>query len=261
MGSPFGKAGYSEKNQTMRDASQALRDQSGNVNYSPGSSGYSINNSYGVNPDTGRSFTTLQNSKDYIGGDINSVFSGMANAQGDALKRGQSGAMRSAVSSFGRSGLGAGGLGKMLAAQGAQTSRGLADIQRNNLMDKLGYGTDMYKFERGQGLQDELGLRGARATDAAGRRADVTSQYGMDQGKSQDAYNRALQTYAGLSGNKSQGTQGWAGTAAKLGGTFVGAALGNPNAGGAKTGGLGTMGGAAQQPQGFGNNMSWLYGK
>ena len=225
MGSPFGKAGYSEKGSTIRQAGQDLIGQSGQ-GYSPGSSGYSINNSYGVNPDTGRSFTTLQNSKDYTGGDINSVFSGMANAQGDALKRGQAGAMRGAVSSFGRSGLGAGGMGKMLAAQGAQTSRGLADIQRNNLMDKLGYGTDMYKFERGQGLQDELGLRGARATDNAGRRADVTSQYGMDQGMSQDAYNRRLQTNSALSGNKQQPTSGWAapvlGAGAAVGSAYLG---------------------------------------
>lgn len=224
MGSPFGKAAYSEKDADLRNISKGLQDQTSKT-YSPGSSGYSINNEYGVNPATGRSFTTLQKLGDYVPGGYQNAFTQMANSQMDALKRGLAGGTRSAVSQFGRSGLGGGGLAKMAAQNAANMSRGGAEIQRQNLMDKLGYGTDMYKFERGQGLQDELGLRSARATDAAGRRADITSQFGMDQQKDLDAYNKFLQTYGAMSANKSQGKKGWVAPLLKGGTTAAMAAM------------------------------------
>jgi hypothetical protein len=227
MGNPFGKSGYSVSKDTMKGLDNTLINQAGK-GYSPGSSGYNVNpfsgGSYGVNQDTGRSFTTLPKFSDYVKeGNIDDAFAGISNAQSDATKRGLAGSNRSLMSSFGRGGLGIGGIGGARAANNAAYSRDLAGIQRQTGMDKLGYGTDMYKYERGQNLADELGLRGARATDNSGQRSDylanlqgLTSQFGMDQSANMDAYNRALQTRNSLAGNATQGSKGWVAPVAKF---------------------------------------------
>lgn len=219
MGNPFGRSGYSVSKDRMRQAEDRLF----NVpqGYSQGSSGYNVpmfqNNDYGVNPETGRSFTTRPEYSDYVKeGDANKAFQGIANAQRTAMQRGLAGGNRAAVSQFGRSGLGLGGAGGAMAQNRRMASRGMADIARQTGMDKLGYDTDMYKYDRGQSLQEESVLRGARAQDAAGRRADygvglqaLLNQFNMDRLAQNDLFNQANQMYSTLRPSADRGSRGW----------------------------------------------------
>lgn len=272
----FGSPGYSTDKGTMDRAKRSLVNQTGQ-GITPGSSGYGVDNKYGVNDETGRSFTTLPKYSDSMNNQYSdNAFSQMANKQMDALKRGMAGGNRSAVSSFGSRGLGLGGASGALAANRRAMSQGASDIQRQNLMDKLGYNTDMYKFDRGQSLAEELGLRGARAAENAGRRADTATQFGMDMGVNQNDYNQALQTYQGLGQHAARPSSGWGGglvkglatgAATMFGGPAAGAAMSNglnSGGGGSSNGGSGTgwtpnQGGAYQSPAGFNPDFSNVF--
>jgi hypothetical protein len=245
----FGSPGYSIGRRDMQNAQQNMSNAAG-TGYTPGSSGYDVNpfngGSYGVNQETGRSFTTLPQYSDYVKeGSPEAAFSGIANAQKTAMQRGLAGGNRAAVSQFGRSGLGLGGIGGALAANRRSASQGMADIMGQNKMGLLNYGTDMYKYNRGQSLAEEAALRNARANDNSGQRADYgmnlqgqNQQFNMDRAAQNDRFNQYLQNYQAMSPNATQGTQGWL---APLVGTGIQAAM------------AGATGGASLAPSVMGN--------
>jgi len=233
MGSPFGREGYYVNKDRMRHAENNLFDNTGQ-GYSPGSSGYNTGSydggNYGVNPETGRSFTTQPKYSDYVKeGDPSKAFAGIANAQKTAMQRGMAGGNRSAVSSFGNRGLGLGGAGGAMADNRRNLSRGMADVERKTGMDKLGYNTDLYKYDRGQSLQEESALRNARQGDNTGMRNDyaanlaaILQQFNMDRGAANDMYNQYSNTYNQFQGNADQGSSGWAAPVANwVGETFL----------------------------------------
>jgi hypothetical protein len=243
MGNPFGSKGYFVDKERMGQAEDNLFNQTGQ-GFAPGSSGYNAGQygggAYGVNPNTGRSFTTLPQYSDYVKeGSPENAFSGIANAQKTAMQRGLAGGNRGTVSQFGQRGLGLSGAGGALAANRANTSRGMADIQRQNKMGQLNYGTDMYKYNRGQALAEELGLRNARQGDNTGMRNDYLSnlqgtqlQYAMDSGMNNQMYNQYAQTYGLFNQNADQGTSGWVSPMLEAGGAAIGGFFGNAEGGG-----------------------------
>lgn len=241
MGSPFGRSGYRVDKGQMRDAQSSMSDAA-NQGYSPGSSGYNVqtpaqaNAMFGVNPQTGRSFTQQSSLNDFVPGGYENAFTNMANKQMDALKRGQAGGLRAAASSMGRGGLGRGNM----AGPTASIGRGMADIQRQTGMDKLNYGTDAYKFDRQQSLADELGLGQLGLGRHAAALAGTQAQFGMDRSMNMDNFMKAMQNYQALSPFADKGSQGWLAPALQ-GGLSVGmaAATGGASAVPSMMGGMG----------------------